>query len=223
MKKFAIVAAAGSGTRMGYHIPKQFMEINGKPLLFYTLNTFLDAYPDIHIILVIHPGYFDKAKNLIQSLNKPQETIHLIPGAASRFGSVKAGLELIDEEAIVFVHDGVRCLLSTELIQRCYQTALDKGNAIPAITAVDSVRIIKDDQNQTADRKNIRLVQTPQTFRASILKQAYKNAAGENFTDDAAVVENDGVKIHLVEGETTNIKITLPLDLLIAGIILKNR
>lgn len=215
MKKFAIVAAAGSGTRMGRDMPKQFLEINGKPVLYYTLKAFIEAFDDITIILVVHPEYMDYAHKIAGSLAY-QGTIHIIAGASSRFGSIKAGLKLVNDDSIVFVHDGARCFPTTNLIHRCYKEALSKGNAVPAIIAADSVRIVKYENNEAVDRNSIFLVQTPQTFRASLLKQAYENAATENFTDDASVAENNGIKIHLVEGESTNIKITFPIDLLLA-------
>ena len=221
MKKYAVIVAAGSGSRMGNQIPKQFLPVLGKPLLLYTLAAFTDAYPDIKIVLVMHPGFIDKAKEMVSVAGYSAVTV--IAGGDTRFDSVKRGLELVEEDSVVFVHDGVRCLLTKELIRRCYEAALEKGNAVPAVASVDSVRIAKETSNEWIDRNLVRMIQTPQTFKAHILKYAYAAAVGENFTDDAAVIEHVGEKINLIEGEATNIKITHPVDLLIAEMILKGR
>ncbi len=230
MKKYAVIVAAGSGSRMGNKIPKQFLPILGKPLLLYTLATFAEAYSDIRIVLVMHPEFIDKAKEILSQAGYSNVTV--VAGAETRFGSVKRGLEVVEEDSVVFVHDGVRCLLTKELIYRCYEAALEKGNAIPATPAIDSLRVIKEiandnltteTSNEWIDRNLVRLVQTPQTFRAHILKYAYAAVSGEDFTDEAAVIESVGEKINLVEGEATNIKVTHPVDLLIAEMILNER
>jgi 2-C-methyl-D-erythritol 4-phosphate cytidylyltransferase len=151
------------------------------------------------------------------------DRIHVTVGGSTRFHSVQNGLQLIKEESIVFVHDGVRCLLSTELVYRCYQTALESGSAIPVIDSKDSVRILRDEKNEPIDRESIKLVQTPQTFKSAVLLSAFDTEFKSNFTDEATVVEHSGVKVTLVPGEENNIKITKPFDLLIAEKILESK
>jgi len=126
--------------------------------------------------------------------------------------------------AIVFVHDGVRCLLTTDLIKRCFEQALSKGSAIPAVAATDSIRIAgKDEESKIADRNQVRIIQTPQTFKAELLLPAFNQEYTEAFTDEATVVEAFGNKIYLIEGEYNNLKITRPIDLLVADMILTER
>jgi 2-C-methyl-D-erythritol 4-phosphate cytidylyltransferase len=146
-----------------------------------------------------------------------------VAGGETRFHSVKNGLALVSEPSIVFVHDGVRCLVTADLIKRCYQQALEKGSAIPAVRATDSVRLIVSDSHQPADRDNVRIIQTPQTFQAQLLLSAFDRDYEEAFTDEATVVEAAGQKVWLIEGEYENIKITRPADLLVAETILRDR
>ena len=208
--------------RMGSALPKQFLDLRGKPVLWHTLRSFLEALPDLDIILVVHPAHRDAAAEVIQ-LTGMANRIKTTDGGETRFHSVKNGLRHIQEHSIIFVHDGVRCLPSTELIKRCYEEALDKGNAIPAVPAVDSIRIETALGNAPFDRNKVRIIQTPQTFYSDILKAAFEQEYEDSFTDEASVVERLGVKIHLVEGESSNIKITRPLDLVIAERILEER
>jgi len=221
MKKYAVIAAAGSGSRMGTSIPKQFLLLAGKPVLWYTLKAFLEAFDDLLIILVLHEDYIQTGKKIIQSTNSP-ERIKMIGGAQTRFHSVKNGLSLVPPESVVFVHDGVRCLVSKDIIHRCYNMTLEKGNAIPAITSTDSIRIIEEEDNRVIDRNKVKLIQTPQTFNSTIIKSAFEQEYDEAFTDEASVVEKKGIKINLVEGEETNIKITRSFDILIAEKILQS-
>jgi 2-C-methyl-D-erythritol 4-phosphate cytidylyltransferase len=222
MKKFAVIVAGGSGLRMGTSLPKQFLDLRGKPVLWYSLTAFLEAFNDIEIILVLSPEYHETGLNLIRSTSDPGR-IWITSGGETRFHSVRNGLRHIHQHSIVFIHDGVRCLPSRELIHRCYYEALDKGNAIPAISAVDSIRIETIGGSEIIDRKKVKIIQTPQTFYSDIVKAAYEQEYEESFTDEASVVERLGVKIHLVEGEASNIKITRPIDLLIAEKILEER
>ena len=222
MKKYAVIVAGGSGMRMGTIVPKQFLELKGKPLLWYTLSVFLDAFTDIEIILVLPEAYMQTGMEIIRATKDPKRIL-ITAGGETRFQSVKKGLDLIQQHSIVFVHDGVRCLLSTGLIYRCYNSAIEKGNAIPAIAAVDTIRIETIAGNSLVDREKVRLIQTPQTFFSDIIKSAFEQDYRESFTDEASVVEQLGVKIHLIEGETTNIKITRPIDILIAEKILEER
>ena len=222
MKKYAVIVAGGSGMRMGTLVPKQFLELQGKPLLWHTLSVFLDAFSDIEIILVLPETYLQTGREII-GITKDPGRIRVTAGGETRFQSVKKGLDLIDQHSIVFVHDGVRCLLSTDLIRRCYNSTIEKGNAIPAVSAVDTIRIETVAGNSLINREKVRLIQTPQTFFSDIIKSAFEQDYRESFTDEASVVEQLGVKIHLIEGETTNIKITRPIDILIAEKILEER
>lgn len=222
MKKYAVIVAGGSGMRMGTLVPKQFLELQGKPLLWHTVSVFLDAFSDIEIILVLPETYLQTGREIIGTTKDPGR-IRVTAGGETRFQSVKKGLDFIDQHSIVFVHDGVRCLLSTDLITRCYNSAIEKGNAIPAVSAVDTIRIETVAGNSLINREKVRLIQTPQTFFSDIIKPAFEQDYRESFTDEASVVEQLGVKIHLIEGETTNIKITRPIDILIAEKILEER
>lgn len=219
MKKYAVIVAGGSGTRMGGSVPKQFMLLHGKPVLWYTLDTFLKAFDDLEIILVVAAAYEETARKLLLSFDEANRVL-LAPGGNTRFHSVKNGLEHIREPSIVFVHDAVRCLLSTNLIHRCYEVALTRGNAIPAVVAVDSIRININQGNQSVRRTDVRLVQTPQTFRSEILEAAFQQEYDPSFTDEATLVERLGVEINLVDGEPTNIKLTNPIDIYLAEKVL---
>lgn len=222
MNKYAVIVAAGSGIRMGGTTPKQFMLVNNKPVLYYTLQTFFNAFADIQIILVLPVDYTDIGQEIIDAYFD-KEKIRIAAGGDTRFQSVKNGLQLVEDDAIIFVHDGVRCLLTENLIHRCYANAVETGTAIPVIVSKDSVRIVDDEGNDAVDRNKVMLVQTPQTFHSKILLPAFKIDYKEKFTDEATVVEAYGLKVSLVEGEENNIKITRPIDLLIAEKIINER
>jgi 2-C-methyl-D-erythritol 4-phosphate cytidylyltransferase len=219
MKKYAVIVAAGSGTRMGSVLPKQFLLIHNKPILWYTLHTFLKSYKDIHIILVLPAEYYDTGLAVCDEMNAAFP-IRSVVGGDTRFHSVQKGLSLVDEESIVFIHDAVRCLLSPSLIHHCFEESQKFGSAIPCVDAKDSVRLIHATGHKSIKRSEIKLVQTPQTFQSAILLPAYKTNYHEEFTDDASVVEAAGYEVHLVDGEPNNIKITTPLDLAIADELL---
>ena len=212
MKKIAVIVAAGSGSRMNSPVPKQFLEINNKPLLFYTIDAFLKAYKDLSVILVLSKEHIDQGENIID-LYFDRSRIRICEGGKTRFQSVKNGLSNINEECIIFVHDGVRCLLTGDLIHRCYECAAELGSAIPVINSKDSVRLLTRNASKAVNRSEIKLVQTPQTFHSKILLAAFKVNFKERFTDEATVVEDFGLKINLVDGEENNIKITTPEDL----------
>jgi len=215
MNKYAIIVAGGAGTRMGGTVPKQFMLLKDKPVLYYTLKAFIEAYDDLQIVLVLPVDYTDMGQEIIDAYFD-NERIRITAGGDTRFQSVKNGLALVEDEAIIFVHDGVRCLLSKELIHRCYTQAVETGTAIPAIVSKDSIRIVSEDSNEAFDRNRVMLIQTPQTFHSKILLPAFQIDYKDKFTDEATVVEAYGLKVSLVEGEENNIKITRPIDLLIA-------
>lgn len=221
MQKYAVIVAGGSGVRMGANIPKQFLLLNQKPILWHTINSFIQAYNDIHIILVLPKAYIDLGEKL---LNEFEADKHIVVGGETRFDSVKNGLELIKQECVVFVHDGVRCLISTELIQRCYVQTIKLGSAIPAVAATDSIRFVNEDHHQAIDRTKVQIIQTPQTFLSSIIIPAFLNQSyNSSFTDEATVVEQYGSKVFLCNGDYNNIKITRPVDLLVAEEILKDK
>jgi 2-C-methyl-D-erythritol 4-phosphate cytidylyltransferase len=219
LKKFAVIVAAGSGLRMSSNVPKQFLLVNGKAVLWYTLNTFLRAYDDMQVILVLQDEYIKTGKAMVHSLNG-ENSIVITVGGKTRFHSVKNGLQFVEHPSIVFVHDGVRCLVSEKLIHTCYEETMKNGNAIPSIKSVDSLRMEMNDGNIILDRNKVHIIQTPQTFKSEIIIKAFEKDYEESFTDEATVVESTGVKINLIEGETNNIKITQPLDLIIAEKIL---
>lgn len=223
MKKYAVIVAGGSGSRMGTDIPKQFLLLQNKPLLWYTLTAFLDSFDDMAIILVLPASHTEMGEIIVESLADARR-VQLTTGGSTRFQSVKNGLKLVGKDAVVFVHDGVRCLVSPGLIQRCYAGAVAKGNAVPAVKSVDSVRIeTADGNNKIIDRNTIRIIQTPQAFLANVLLPAFEQEEDALFTDEASVVERTGISINLVEGEPGNIKITQATDLLLAENILAGK
>ena len=222
MNKFAVIVAAGSGTRMGGTTPKQFLLVNDKPVLYYTLQTFLNAFADIQIILVLPVDHTDRGQEVIDAYFDAGK-IKITAGGDTRFQSVKNGLALVEGDSMIFVHDGVRCLLTETLIHRCYAEAVRSGTAIPVIVSKDSVRIVNDEGNDVIDRNKVMLVQTPQTFHSKILLPAFQIDYKEKFTDEATVVEAYGIKVTLVEGDENNIKITRPVDLLVAERIISER
>lgn len=222
MKKIAIIVAGGLGTRMNSNLPKQFMLLKAKPVIYYSIKAFLDAYDDLNIVLVLPAEYMAIGKEMINAYFNT-ERIQITNGGETRFQSVKNGLSQVKEEAVIFVHDGVRCLISKDLIHRCFDDAVKNGSAIPVLPSKDSVRLLLSNGSETVDRNMVMLVQTPQTFQSNILLPAYQAAYQETFTDEATVVESNGGKVFLTEGEDLNIKITKPIDLLIAEKILESR
>jgi len=222
MKKTAIIVAGGTGQRMGATMPKQFLVIEGKSILLHTVNQFVAAFADINFVIVLPADYIQEGKDLIASSGLTQH-VQFTAGGETRFQSVKNGLAHVAPDAIVFVHDAVRCLLTPDLIQRCYQQALEKGSAIPAVASTDTIRITEGTKHHVVDRANVMMIQTPQTFNAAILQKAFEQAYQSSFTDEANVLEASGTEVFLIEGEYENIKITRPLDLAIAAYILAKR
>lgn len=220
MSKIAVIVAGGRGSRMGNELPKQFLLLEGKPILFYAIDAFYRCFPDIIINLVIPEHYKEYTKELLHRygyLNK----IHIIQGGETRFHSVKNGIAAAQNNDIIFVHDAVRCLISKQLIERCFEMATEKGTALPVIPIRDSIRrVLSNGSSQAVSREELYAVQTPQTFKASILMPAYNVDFSQDFTDEATVVEKAGFQIHMVKGEEQNIKITYPDDLLYAKMIL---
>lgn len=219
---YAVIVAGGSGSRMKSSIPKQFLLLNGKPILYHTIKAFFQSFEDIKIIVVL-PKEFLKENDYTNSLAENINEIQFIAGGKSRFESVKNGLNAIENnEGIVFIHDGVRPFISKNLIENCFNKAKEKGNAIPCVSIKDSLRIIEKNENKYLDRESVKAIQTPQTFQISIIKKAFEQEYNPSFTDEATVLESIGEKINLIEGAEENIKITTPFDLQIAEIILKS-
>lgn len=214
--RYAIVVAGGKGLRMGTDIPKQFLLLHGRPVLMHSIEAFVSADPSVHIILVLPQDHISYWSQLCEqySFKVPHE---IAIGGAERFYSVKNGLaRVLDPEALVAIHDGVRPLVSAETILCCYEQAELYGSAIPCVTVPDSVRMVSTNGSHPIDRTAVRLVQTPQTFRLSVLADAYDIPFSANITDDASVLELNGQIVHLVAGNRENIKITSPEDLRIA-------
>jgi 2-C-methyl-D-erythritol 4-phosphate cytidylyltransferase len=221
MKKAVIIVAAGQGLRMNSAVPKQFMELNGQPILMHTIKRFHEYQNKILVIVVLPENEIKNWKELVQRFSFPFAH-EVVTGGSKRFYSVLSGLHKIKDSAIVAIHDGVRPFCSVELIDRCFKEAEKKSNAIPAVKITETIREIKNDTSFIVNRENFRCIQTPQCFDVSKLKEAYllaEKAGEDSFTDDAGVFEFAGNKINLIEGEKNNIKITVEEDLILASVI----
>jgi len=218
--KTAIIVAGGKGERMQTDIPKQFIEIQGKPILMHTIEAFLAYDASLQIILVLPLAQINYWNELCAKQNFTVRH-KIVVGGETRFQSVKNGLSAVNSPTLVAVHDGVRPLVSAETIARCFDEAERNGNAIPVVELVDSIRQISADGSLSVNRTLYKLVQTPQVFDAELLKNAYEQPYSAVFTDDASVVESLGIKINLVEGNRENIKITTVFDLVLAEVLLK--
>lgn len=220
MNYYVLIMAAGSGRRFGTEIPKQFHELAGMPVIMHAIQRFLTWSNDIRIVVVLPAGYVAYWKELTAkfAFNVP----HVVAeGGSTRFLSVRNGLALIGDEGLTAVHDGVRPLVLSETIARCFETAGKYGSAVPYVNPADTVRLENEQGFVTYDRNRVRLIQTPQVFRTEIIKKAYLQNYDPGFTDDATVVERSGEKIFLVEGNRENIKITNPEDLAVAEALLQ--
>ena len=219
MKKYIIIVAGGSGSRMGLATPKQFLELLGLPILMYTLKQFQQSITDEEIILALPEKEQSTWKSLCEKHNfdVPHQIVN---GGESRFHSVQNALQKVKEKSIVAIHDGVRPLVSQTVIKNCIQSAEKFGAAIPTLPMQDSIRKISDDGSQIADRNQFVFVQTPQCFHSEVILKAYQQEYHSSFTDDASVVEQLGYKIYLVEGNKENIKITTPEDLKMAEVLI---
>lgn len=218
VKKYCIIVAGGSGRRMMSAIPKQFLLLDGKPLLMHTIERFHSFDPLIEIIVVLPPEHHSLWSSLVEEYSFGISH-RVASGGEERFHSVRAGLALVTGDSLVAVHDGVRPLVSHDTIWRCYADAGEFGTAVPFIEPADSVRVLEGDDSRPLPRNMVRLIQTPQVFRASIIMKAYERDFDPSFTDDATVAEADGIKIHLTHGNRENIKITTPEDLAVAHIL----
>lgn len=213
--KYAVIVAGGTGSRMESDVPKQFLLLANKPIILHTLQRFIDYDPQIKLIVVLHPSLHNKLNAILKQydFNYP---LTLVAGGETRFHSVKNGLDSIKTDGLVGIHDAARPLVSVETIKRTYFTATEKGNAIPAITVSESMRLVQQENNEAVNRAMYRIIQTPQCFKISLIKNAFEQTYKPSFTDDATVLEQSGEKINLVEGNPENIKITVPSDLRIA-------
>ena len=223
MTRYIIIVAGGKGLRMGGEIPKQFRLIAGRPVLMRTVEAFLAAYSDIHVVLVLPHDQQAYWAALCQDYAF-RAPMTIADGGATRFHSVQNGLALIpdEDECIVGVHDGVRPFVSPEVIRRCYENARTQGATVPVVPVVETVRqLLPDGSSRSVDRDEYRLVQTPQTFPLSMLRRAYAQPYVPAFTDDASVVQSLGQPVYLVEGNRQNIKLTTPEDLMLAEAICK--
>ena len=215
-----IIVAGGSGKRMQSALPKQFMMLGGLPVVAHTINTFSEALPGAEIVVVLPEEHIPLWRNLAARFDI---AVHrCIAGGKERFHSVKNGLDALSEEVeYVAVHDGVRALATKKMILRVQLAAEERGAAIPVTEVVDSYRRVDGSESYIVPRTELRIVQTPQTFSAELLRRAYEQPFSDKFTDDASVVEALGAKITLVEGERRNIKLTTPEDMLIAERLLE--
>jgi 2-C-methyl-D-erythritol 4-phosphate cytidylyltransferase len=204
---------------MGTIVPKQFLELAGKPVLMHAIERFFRFNSSIEIIVVLPENHFDYWEELRMKYNFTV-THKIVKGGAARFHSVKNGLDVTGDSGLVAIHDGVRPLVSTDTIRRCFDTALVTGNAIPAVNPSDSIRMITRQGNIPVNREHLRLVQTPQVFSLKLIKKAYSVDYSPEFTDDAMILERTGELIHLVDGNRENIKITNPEDLALAGALI---
>lgn len=222
MKHYVIIVAAGRGSRMQLPTPKQFIKLNGKPVLLHSINAFAAYNADVNIILVLPPDQFDMWEKIRSEYNVTVP-VQITAGGETRFASVKNGLALITEsEALVGIHDAVRPLVSQKTISGAFKSAERYGSGIPAVPLSDSIRQIESKRSVAVDRSRYCVVQTPQCFRFSILSKAYNQEYRYTFTDDASVVEADGNEVHLVDGNVDNFKLTTRVDLIVAEAMLKN-
>lgn len=215
MKKQVIITGGGSGSRMETDIPKQFLEIDGIPILFYSMAAFALFDPNISIILTLPENSIPYWKELVSKHNFNLKH-QVIKGGATRFQSVKNGLSLVSENTIVAIHDAVRPFVSAEVIAKSFSQAETLGAVIPIVPVVDSIRKINAHENQILNRSEIFAVQTPQVFQGNVIKSAYLVDENLLFTDDASVYEHSFDSVSTIEGNRENIKITSPIDLAIA-------
>jgi 2-C-methyl-D-erythritol 4-phosphate cytidylyltransferase len=222
IKKYAVIVAGGSGKRMNSSIPKQFLEVNGLPILMHTINAFHQYDASIDIVLVLAASEIEYWDTLVKKY-KFSVPVRVQAGGETRFQSVKAGLGLINTSGLVAIHDGVRPLITSEIIHRAYEAGYKNGTAITSVEMKESIRMVTPTKSKALDRKEYRTIQTPQVFKCRLIKDAYLIEENEMLTDDASVAEKAGYIIHLIEGSYENLKITTPEDLVLAEAILNQR
>ena len=219
MKRYAVIVAGGRGVRMGAAVPKQFLDLAGEPVLRRTVECFLRFDPSMELILVLPSAHRDWWRDYCRRTGF-LERYSMVSGGITRFHSVQNALKYVDGDGIVAVHDGVRPLLRRELLERLFREAEVSDAVVPAVPMADSVRRVSEEGGRQAsvpvDRDGLVRVQTPQVFRASVLKAAYNQPFSTLFTDDASVVEASGVAVKVIPGDRINLKITTPEDLSLA-------
>ncbi len=219
-KKYAIIVGGGIGTRMNSSTPKQFMKLNGKPVLMHSITKFSECGLNLEIIVALPSQQINSWHQLCKEHNFTIP-ITIVEGGDTRYDSVKNSLQHVAEAGLVAVHDAVRPLVNIKTILAVYRDAEMYGNAVPAIPLNDSIRKIESGKSIAVDRSRYCIIQTPQCFKVATLKKAYLKEYKPTFTDDASIVEACGEQIHLIDGTLENIKITNPQDLVVAETILK--
>ncbi|MEO9485670.1 MAG: 2-C-methyl-D-erythritol 4-phosphate cytidylyltransferase [Ekhidna sp.] len=212
MKKSAIIVAGGIGTRMKSDVPKQFLLLDGVPIIVQSIKKFLESDKSISIVVVLPKAHMLQWESM-KSQHFPDDDFKLAVGGATRTASVLSGLDLIEEGGLVAIHDAVRPYVTKETITASFESAEKDGSGVAVVNLKDSIREITGTQSNAKDRSNYVLVQTPQTFNVTKLKEAYKKIGSKHFTDDASVFEAAGNNVQLIEGSYDNIKITTPEDL----------
>jgi 2-C-methyl-D-erythritol 4-phosphate cytidylyltransferase len=220
--EYAIIVAGGKGTRMGTKLPKQFLELDGQPVLLHTIRAFFRYSEKIKVIVVLPKDDFHIWNSIVKKYHFDKPVI-LQEGGDTRFQSVKKGLEKIDGDGLVAIHDGVRPLVTENIIAASFRLAAEHQSAVAAVRLKESIRITDQDHSKAVDRSRYRLIQTPQTFRVELIKKAYNIKEDESLTDDASVVEKSGMPISLFEGSYRNIKITTAEDLIVAQALLQGK
>jgi 2-C-methyl-D-erythritol 4-phosphate cytidylyltransferase len=222
--KYAIIVAGGSGSRMQSALPKQFIELCGTPVLMRTIQAFYSSGASPQIILALHGSYHELWTQLCaaHNFNIPHQ---IVTGGETRFHSIKNAIDSITDQnnVLIAVHDAVRPLISSGIINDAYRCAAEYGTAVTAVKSRDSIRQASNNGSVSLNRDSIYLVQTPQTFQSELLKKAYQQPYSDTFTDDASVVEQSGVAITLIEGNYSNIKITFPEDIAIAEALINKK
>lgn len=217
-EEYALIVAGGKGTRIKSEVPKQFLLLNGIPVLMHTILAFFSYSQKIKVVLVLPENQIDTWHSLCLEHNFTRPLL-LQHGGETRFQSVRNGLKKIDD-GFVAIHDGVRPLVNQEIIAASFRIAAEKHAAIAAVPLKESLRITEDDKTRAVDRSLFRLVQTPQTFSVPLIKTAYEMEEDDTLTDDASVAEKAGYDVSLFEGSYGNIKITTTEDLVVAEALL---
>jgi 2-C-methyl-D-erythritol 4-phosphate cytidylyltransferase len=220
IKRYVLITAGGTGTRMQSDVPKQFLLLKNKPILMHTMQVFHDVFDDLEFIVALHEGFWEEWQNLCESYQ--YSTRHqLVPGGETRFHSVRNGLQAIRENGLVAIHDAARPLVYKSVVKQGFELAGQFGNAVPYVDLNESIRKLGDDGSKPMDRERIKVIQTPQVFEVDLIKKAYETEYDPSFTDDATVLERLDVNIHLYKGNQENIKITRPADLILADALFK--
>ena len=221
-REYALIVAGGKGTRIKSDLPKQFIELNGTPILLHTLHAFYKYAPDLSIVLVLPEDDFGTWHSIASKYHFTKPVI-LQKGGETRFQSVRNGLEKISGDGLVAIHDGVRPLISADIIGASFRLAAEHKTAVAAVRLKESIRMTDMDNTKAMDRSRFRLIQTPQTFDLALIRNAYEMKEDPSLTDDASVAERAGHTISLFEGSYENIKITTGEDLTIAEALLKKK